>query len=194
MTEAIDLARDPVDVARDLIGCVLVHDKGGRVTAGRIVETEAYGGKGQDACSHCFRGPTPRNEVMFGPPSRLYVYFTYGMHYCTNIVAHEPGALGGAVLLRALEPVEGIDLMAKRRGLMKETLLCAGPARLAVAMGFGRADNGRRIGTKRLRIEARSGPASEIAVGTRIGVNCADAGRRWRFGEAGSAWLSKPFR
>lgn len=192
MIQQLDLARHPVEVAPDLIGWTLVHRKRNRVTAGRIVEVEAYGGRAEDDCAHSFRGPSPRNRVMFGPPGRLYVYFTYGMHYCANVVAHAVGAPGGAVLLRALEPTDGVDLMRKRRGLSDERLLCSGPARLVEAMGLGRADNGRAIGTSTLWLEDRRGPTPEVATGPRIGVRCEAAGRPWRFVESGSRWLSKP--
>jgi DNA-3-methyladenine glycosylase len=165
--------------------------KAGRRTAGRIVEVEAYSGAGEDDCSHSHRGRTPRNAVMFGPPGRLYVYFTYGMHYCANIVAHEPGT-AGAVLLRALEPIEGLDLMRRRRRVVDDRLLCSGPARLVEAMGFGRSDNGRRVGTSRLYLEA--GTVSDVVATPRIGVRCHAANHLWRFCDAGSAWLSRPLR
>lgn len=189
----IDLARESCEVAPEMVGLVLVHEKAGRVTAGRIVECEAYGSFGEDTCSHTYRGMTPRTEVMFGPPGRLYVYFTYGMHHCSNIVAH-PRGRSGAVLMRALEPLEGIDLMRRRRGRgVRDGHLCAGPARLVVAMGLGPQDNGRRLDSGRLHL-VDDGCRPEVAVGTRIGTNCDDADRPWRFGVKASPWLSKPFR
>lgn len=189
----IDLAREPCEVAPEIVGLVLVHVKAGRVTAGRIVECEAYGSMGEDSCSHTYRGMTPRTKVMFGPPGRLYVYFTYGMHHCCNIVAHPPGR-NGAVLLRALEPLRGIELMRRRRGrAIKDDDLCAGPARLVVAMGLGSRDNGRRLDTGRLHL-VDDGNRPDVACGTRIGTNCPDADRPWRFGIPQSPWLSKPFR
>lgn len=133
--------RDAETVARELIGCIFFRDHPEGRTAIRIVETEAYRGV-LDPGSHGFRGVTPRTEVMYGPPARLYVYFTYGMHWCANVVCSEEGRCE-AVLLRAGEPLEGIDVMRKRRGdLAKDTLLASGPARLAQAMGLSRSDNG----------------------------------------------------
>lgn len=189
----VDLDREGFEVAPDLVGLVLVHDKGGRVTAGRIVECEAYGSVGEDSCSHTFRGRTPRNAVMFGPPGRLYVYFTYGMHHCANIVAHPRGRTG-AVLLRALEPVEGIGLMRRRRGPgLPDRLLCSGPARLVVAMGLGPRDNGRRLDSGRLHL-VDDGCRPGVVTGLRVGVSCAHADLPWRFGVPDSPWLSRPFR
>ena len=133
-------ARDALTVARDLIGCVFVHRHADGLVAVRLVETEAYRGP-QDPGSHGYRGITPRTEVMFGPPGRLYVYFTYGMHWCANIVCGTEGACE-AVLLRAGEPVLGADLMRRHRGDVRDVLLAAGPARLAQAMGIGPAHNG----------------------------------------------------
>jgi DNA-3-methyladenine glycosylase len=129
--------RDPLEVAVDLLNKLLIHDdpEFGRV-GGRIVEVEAYLGAGIDPGSHAFRGPGKRNATMFGPPGRLYVYFTYGMHWCSNVVCNPHGA-GGAVLMRALHPTDGIDLMWPRRPKAKrERDLCSGPARLAQALGL----------------------------------------------------------
>ncbi len=190
---SIDLNRAPFDVARDLLGLTLIHVKGGRQTSGRIVEVEAYGGQGEDDCAHAHRGKTLRNSVMFGPPGRLYVYFTYGMHHCANIVAYEPGAKGGAVLLRALEPLSGIEFMRKRRRRQDLVDLCSGPAKLVEAMGLRRADDGRRIGTSTLWLEGESAPEASIVSGPRIGVRCSAADRPWRVGVTDSVWLSKPF-
>lgn len=133
--------RDSLLVARDLIGCLFVVDKpGGRVGV-RLVETEAYRGV-DDPGSHGYRGMTDRTRTMFGPPGRLYVYFTYGMHWCANVVCGDEGVCM-AVLLRAGEPVFGQDLMRERRpGIADDRLLAAGPARLAQAMGLGKGDDG----------------------------------------------------
>jgi len=135
--------RPVLEVARDLVGCTFLHDGVG----GRIVETEAY--REDDPSSHSFRGRTTRNEVMFGPPGHLYVYFTYGMHFCANLVCQGEGE-GAAVLLRALEPEHGLERMIERRGPVAcrgdgradPRLLCSGPARLAQALALGRAENG----------------------------------------------------
>ncbi|MCC7076782.1 MAG: DNA-3-methyladenine glycosylase [Acidimicrobiia bacterium] len=186
----VDLARPVHEVAPELLGCELVHVKGGRRTAGRIVEVEAYGGQARDDCSHAHRYKTARNRTMYGPPGRLYIYFTYGMHYCSNVVAHAAGE-AGAILLRALEPTAGLDLMARRRGVADPRLLCAGPARLVKAMGFGRTDDGRRLDAGHLHLVA--GPAPRrIVTGPRVGVKGHDAGRPWRFCDADSGYLSRP--
>jgi DNA-3-methyladenine glycosylase len=133
--------RDALTVARELIGCVLVHDEPEIRTAVRLVETEAYRGR-IDPGSHGHRGPTPRTEVMYGPPGRLYVYFSYGMHWCANIVCGRVGECE-AVLMRAGEPVAGLDLMRGRRATVKkDSLLAAGPARLAQALGIDKEHDG----------------------------------------------------
>ena len=132
--------RDSLSVARDLIGCIFVHRIRNALLGVRLVEVEAYRGD-IDPGSHGYRGMTPRTEVMFGPPGRLYVYFTYGMHYCANVVCGAPGVCE-AVLLRAGEPIEGIDAIRSRRQGIPDRLLAAGPARLAVALGIGKDDNG----------------------------------------------------
>jgi DNA-3-methyladenine glycosylase len=134
-------ARDALAVARDLIGCLFFSDGDEGRTGVRIVETEAYRGA-LDPGSHGYRGPTPRNHTMFGPAGRLYVYFTYGMHWCANVVCG-PEGLSEAVLLRAGEPVAGVEVMRSRRGgVADDQLLATGPARLAQAMGITRADDG----------------------------------------------------
>lgn len=133
----------PTELAVYLLGKVFVGANG---AFGRIIETEAYGG-GNDPASHGNRGPTPRNQVMFGEAGHLYVYFTYGMHYCTNVVAGEKGECA-AVLIRALEPLGGMEKMKNARlktfgkGAIKETNLCSGPAKLAQALGIGIKQNG----------------------------------------------------
>jgi len=129
--------RDPRDVAVDLLNKVLVHDDPVHgLIGGRIVEAEAYLGAGIDPGSHAFRGPTRRNATMFGPAGHLYVYFTYGMHWCSNVVCNPAGG-GGAVLLRALHPLDGLDVMWSRRPkARRERDLCSGPARLAQSLGL----------------------------------------------------------
>ena len=177
-------ARDPLEVARDLIGCSFVHREPDGDTAVRLVEVEAYRGE-VDPGSHGYRGMTPRTEVMFGPPGRLYVYFTYGMHYCANIVCGPPGECA-AVLLRAGEPVSGIDKMRVRRGDVADRLIAAGPARLAQAMGIGRDQNGASVlrgGEFGIYLDdSTRSLQTEIAETRRIGLS---AGRGddlpWRF-------------
>jgi DNA-3-methyladenine glycosylase len=133
--------RDAIVVARELIGCLFVHDGSDGPTAVRLVEVEAYRGR-EDPGSHGFRGETPRTRTMYGPPGRLYVYFTYGMHWCANIVCAAEGVCQ-AVLLRAGEPAVGVKLMRERRGgIENDRLLAAGPARLTQAMGISRAHDG----------------------------------------------------
>jgi DNA-3-methyladenine glycosylase len=196
--------RPVLDVARDLVGCTLLFAGVG----GRIVETEAYAPG--DRASHSFRGRTARNAVMFGPPGRLYVYFTYGMHFCANLVCEAEG-VGAAVLLRALEPTNGLERMAERRGpvvrrrdgTVDGRLLCGGPARLTQALALGRAENGLPAWRAPLLVLPRSGcgardPASwssrppEVVVTPRIGVG--DDQSPWRFVDARSAYLSRPLR
>jgi DNA-3-methyladenine glycosylase len=134
--------RDPRAVAPELLGKLLVRtDESGLVRAGRIVEVEAYCG-GEDPGSHAYRGETARNRTMFGPPGGLYVYFTYGMHWCGNVVCGEEG-VGVAVLLRALAPVAGVEAMwAARPAARRERDLCSGPAKLCQALGLDRAFDG----------------------------------------------------
>jgi DNA-3-methyladenine glycosylase len=134
-------ARDALSVAGDLIGCLFVHDARPTRTAVRLVEVEAYRGN-RDPGSHGWRGPTARNATMFGPPGRLYVYFTYGMHWCSNVVCGSVG-VSEAVLLRAGEPLEGVETMRRRRaGVRDVRLLTSGPARLTQALGIGRRHDG----------------------------------------------------
>lgn len=177
-------ARAPADVARDLIGWeVYVAGVGGR-----IVETEAY--HQQDPASHSFPGPTPRNAVMFGPPGYVYVYRSYGIHWCLNFVSGGEGE-GSAVLIRALEPLHGLDLMRERRGLMDVRALCSGPGKLCQALAVTRDHNG--LSLDHPPFELRQGPApAALVAGPRIGITKA-AEKPWRFGEAGSKFVSRPF-
>jgi DNA-3-methyladenine glycosylase len=170
-------------LAADLIGAFLFVDGVG----GMIVEAEAY--TGHDAASHSFAGPTPRNAAMFGPIGCAYVYRSYGMHWCLNLVCGvKPGS---AVLLRALEPLEGVSIMAERRGVRDPRLLCSGPGRLCQALGVSAAIDGASLHNAPFRLEARRF-APEILIGGRIGITRATE-RLWRFGLAGSRFLSRPF-
>lgn len=159
-------SRPAVDVARDLLGKVLVHGR----AAGIIVETEAYLGAG-DQAAHSARGVTPRTEVIFGPPGHAYVYFIYGMYECLNLVC-EPAGTAGCVLIRALEPVAGLDLMRRRRpAARKAEDLTSGPARLTLALGISRAHNGADVTRGRLVVrEALRRAAFEIEATPRIGI------------------------
>jgi DNA-3-methyladenine glycosylase len=180
-------SRPTLDVAPALLGRLLVHESAEGRTAGRIVEVEAYCGR-QDPGSHAYRGSTPRNEVMFGPPGHLYVYFTYGMHYCSNVVCENEG-VAGAVLLRAVEPVEGIDLMAARRGSEDPRNLARGPARLCQAFGIERALNGADLAGGPVWVEGRPRLRGALRTSTRIGVR-EGSDVDWRFYEEGP-WASR---
>jgi len=184
-------ARSALEVARDLIGCTFLF----RGAGGRIVEAEAY--RQDDPCCHAYRGRTARNAVLFGPPGHLYVYFTYGMHFCGN-VACEPAGTGAGVLLRALVPEHGVEGMIARRGVEEPRLLCSGPARLAQALGIDREQNGLPVWEPPLAILARpaTGGGSleaspRIVTTARIGVRDGDQ-KPWRFVDAGSRFLSRP--
>jgi DNA-3-methyladenine glycosylase len=194
-------ARDPLLVAPDLLGKVLDCD--GR--AGRIVEVEAYRGA-DDAASHAYRGRTARNATMFGPAGHLYVYFTYGMHFCANVVCNEPG-VAGAVLLRALEPLRGLDAMIERRAASRGAAppsaaalgrwLCAGPARLCQALGVDRSLDGADLvtGDQGVRLLDEGSPPVKVASGPRVGLSArvGDAyDLPWRFWVGGSASVSAP--
>ncbi|MEG6512494.1 DNA-3-methyladenine glycosylase [Desulforamulus ruminis] len=159
--------RETTPVARELLGHLLVHHTAQGTTLGKIVETEAYL-QGDPAC-HAAKKMTPRNRVMFGPPGRAYVYFTYGMHYCFNVVTNAEG-VGEAVLIRALEPLEGLELMIKRRGRPKPEELCSGPARLVQAMGITKEHNQCNLTQGSLFIAPSQEPPPDIVTTTRIGI------------------------
>lgn len=178
-------ARSVHKVAPDLIGATLLFNGVG----GRIVEVEAY--HHTDPAAHSFRGPTERNSVMFGPPAYAYVYRSYGIHWCLNFVC-EPEGSASAVLVRAIEPVQGIATMRRRRGLAEERLLCSGPGRLCQALGVTIAHNGLPLDRLPFELIAREGKP-ELVVGVRIGITKA-AELPWRYGLAGSKFLSKPFK
>jgi DNA-3-methyladenine glycosylase len=176
----------PADVvARALIGATLLVDGVG----GLIVETEAY--DQEEPASHTHRGQTPRNAVMFGPPGRIYVYRSYGLHWCLNFTCREPGR-GAGVLIRAIEPTQGLETMQQRRALTEPRLLCSGPGRLGQALGITAAHIGLPLDRPPFFVHA--GPLdAAVAVGPRIGITKA-AELPWRFGLAGSPYLSRPFR
>ena len=172
--------RNCLVVARAVLGRTLVFDAPEGRLAGRIVEVEAYRGSG-DAASHAHRGPTRRNAVMFGEPGHTYVYFTYGVHHCLNLVT-EPAGRAAAVLVRALEPVQGIERMARRRGAVPEARLASGPGNLARAFGLTLAHGGLDLTRGPLWISDRPARRSGQAIrrGPRVGIRRA-AALPWRF-------------
>ncbi len=182
MGSAFDAGQSAPDLARRLIGARLVV----RGAGGIVVETEAY--TRDDPASHSHRGPTPRNAAMFGPAGHAYVYRSYGIHLCLNVVA----APGEAVLIRALQPLTGVDLMMQRRGRQGLRQLCAGPGRLGQALGLTLDDNGRPFGGPDLWLFLPGSVPENVIAGPRIGITRATE-LLWRFGLAGSPWLSRRF-
>jgi len=183
-------ARDAISVARDCLGRLLVSEIGGERCVVRIVEVEAYTGP-RDPASHAARWHrSARNEVMYGAPGFAYVYFTYGMHWCANVVTGRMG-YPSAVLLRAGEPVDGIDVMRERRGKMADRLLAAGPARLTEALGITRELNGHDLRTPPLWLAAGSPvPGWQMRRSVRIGIS-AGRGRKLRFSVRESVFVSR---
>jgi DNA-3-methyladenine glycosylase len=178
-------ARSVHDVAPDLIGATLLVNGVGGV----IVEVEAY--HHTDPAAHSFNGPTARNAVMFGPPGFAYVYRSYGIHWCLNFVCEAKGS-ASAVLIRALQPTEGIATMRRRRGVADLRQLCSGPGKICLALGITIAESGLPLDRAPFAIHAA--PAKpDVVSGVRIGITKA-ADFPWRYGLAGSAFLSKPFR
>jgi DNA-3-methyladenine glycosylase len=191
--------RPTLEVARDLLGTVLVHRSPDGLTSGRIVEAEAYIGESDPAC-HAAPGPTPRNAPLYGPPGRAYVYFNYGMHYLVNAVTERRG-VPAAVLIRALEPLDGVALMHTRRGRRRdgrdrdEWDLCRGPGNLTRAMGIDADLNMTRLtrggsGSGRLWIEARSPETRSVVWTPRIGIRVGTE-HLWRCSVAGSPAVSR---
>jgi DNA-3-methyladenine glycosylase len=172
------------DVARDLIGCVVRHGE----TAGRIVETESYHME-EPAC-HAYVGLTERTRTLFGEPGCAYVYFSYGIHSLLNAVC-EPEGVGAAVLIRALEPVDGLDAMRARRGVERERDLCSGPGKLTQALGIGLSLNGSSLVDGPIAVREREA-RPRIAIGERVGISKA-SDLPWRFCDADSAHVSRPW-
>ena len=186
--------QDPRDLAPDLLNKLLISTRDGERLVARIVEVEAYCG-GIDPASHAYRGQTPRNSTMFGPPGRLYVYFTYGMHFCANVVAAAPEGDAGAVLLRAAAPLAGLELMRTRRPAARhDRMLLAGPARLASAFGLGRDDDGVDVTRGSITL-ADDGvdPPRRPGRSTRIGLAPGKGDESpWRWFVAGDPHVSGP--
>lgn len=184
-TAAAFYERPVVEVAEDLVGCVLRHGE----CSGRIVETEAY--HETEAACHAHTGLTARTRVLFGEPGRAYVYRSYGIHALLNAVC-EPEEIGAAVLIRALEPLEGLDAMRRRRGLERERDLCSGPGKLTQALGIGLERNGEWLGeTIELLPPLARDRQPEVIEGTRIGITRA-VELPWRFCDALSGCVSRP--
>ena len=177
-------ARSVHAVAPELIGATLLVDGVG----GTIVEVEAY--DHEDPAAHGYRGRTARNASMFGPPGHAYVYRSYGIHWCVNLVCEDEG-VAAAVLLRALEPIQGLDVMRARRGLDQLRLLCSGPGRLCQALAITREHDGLPLDEPPFELRDRES-VPELVAGPRIGITRA-ADRPWRYGLAGSRYVSRPF-
>ncbi len=171
-------------VAPDLIGTTLLVDGIGGV----IVEVEAY--HHTDPAAHSFRGPTPRNRVMFGPPGFTYVYRSYGIHWCVNFVCEQEGS-ASAVLIRALQPTHGMAAMRRRRGLHDERALCSGPGKLTEALRIGIAQSGLPLDRAPFALHART-TTPDVVAGVRIGITKA-VELPWRYGLKDSKFVSKPF-
>jgi len=181
------LESDVVAAARQLLGCTIIRTINGRTLKGRIVETEAY--HQSDAASHSYKGRTARTAVMFGPPGFLYVYFTYGMHYCMNVVTGPEGE-GSAVLIRALEPMAGMDEMRSNRGVVTDLQLTNGPAKLCQALQVNALLNGHDLRRPPIRLEAGLRADYAIIQTTRIGISQAKE-QPWRFYIADNPYVSR---
>jgi DNA-3-methyladenine glycosylase len=180
--------RPTLKVAQDLLGKYLTVQKGKKILSGKIAETEAYIGSDDPAC-HASRGMTPRNRVMFGPPGHAYIYFTYGMYHCLNLVTEKEG-FPAAVLIRAIEPVQGVKLMMRRRGTKKIKNLTNGPGKLCQALSLDRSLNGEDLCSGRIWVEDRGVKASKIKSTPRVGIN-QGKNKKWRFYILDSEFVSK---
>jgi len=178
-------ARSVLEVAEELIGATFLVDGAG----GKIVEVEAY--HHEDPAAHGYRGRTERNATMFGPPGHAYVYRSYGIHWCVNFVC-EPEGVADAVLIRALEPTHKLSLMRRRRGVEDERRLCSGPGRLCRALAITGAHDGLALDRPPFRLEPRT-EKPEIVRGPRVGISRA-TDLPWRYGLAGSRYLSRTLR
>lgn len=188
MTDFGFLQGDVETAARRLLGCTLARELDGRKFIARIVETEAY--HQNDAASHSYKGRTPRTDIMFGPPGFLYVYFTYGMHYCMNVVTGPEGE-GSAVLIRAVEPLSGEEGMRQRRRGLSGTLLTNGPAKACQALGIDKALNGHDLSRPPFMLHIRPPVLPhDIVQTTRIGISQAKD-KPWRFYIAGNPYVSR---
>lgn len=181
--------QDTIEAAREVLGKILVHNTGEGIISGRIVETEAY--LRDDPACHASRGMTRRNQVMFGEPGHAYVYFTYGFHYCLNFVT-QPAGIPEAILIRALEPLDGIELMQRNRNRERETDLSSGPGKLTQALGIGLELNGEDLLSDRLYVLDDESDIGKIIARPRIGIKQA-VHEPWRFyPEQLKKWVSKP--
>jgi DNA-3-methyladenine glycosylase len=180
--------RPTLKVAKDLLGKYLVVQKRKKILSGKIVETEAYIGSDDPACHAC-KGMTPRNRVMFGPPGHAYIYFTYGMYHCLNLITEEDG-FPAAVLIRAIEPVQGIDLMMRRRGKRNLKNLTSGPGKLCQALGLDRSLNGEDLYSGKIWVEERGEKVGLIKSDSRVGIT-EGKNRKWRFYISNNEFVSK---
>lgn len=183
-----ELLAPPDEVAQRLIGCYVIRELQGKRLVGKIVETEAY--DQSDAASHSYKGNTPRTSVMFGPAGHLYVYFTYGMHYCMNVVTGTVGH-GSGVLIRALEPIEGLEIMSQHRHDLTGKQLTNGPAKLCQALAVDKRFNGHDLRSAPLRLKLQPPvPRTAIVQTTRVGISSAKD-VPWRFYMKDSLYVSK---
>ncbi len=175
------------EAAQRLLGCILEREIDGETVRLKIVETEAY--DQTDAASHSYKGRTPRTDIMFGPAGHLYVYFTYGMHYCCNVTVGEDG-YGAAALIRAVEPLDGEEILSRRRGGKTGVQLTNGPAKLCQALGIDKALNGHDLSRPPLKLIMRPKTKEEIITATRVGIsNAKDV--PWRFYIKGNPFVSR---